>query len=62
MPQADATIAKSSRTQNARSARLPTYRERRPYRRAVVTLVDAKTKQRKDFWLGEYGSPASREA
>lgn len=66
MTQSHATSAKPSRTtraaHRARSTRLPAYRERPPYGQAIVTLTDAKTKQRKDFWLGEYGSPSSREA
>ena len=40
----------------------PSYRQRTGYTQAIVTLTDAVTKRRKDFWLGEYGSTASREA
>jgi integrase len=40
--------------------KLPTYRTRRGYRSAVVTLTDSVTKRRQDYWLGEHGSAASR--
>jgi hypothetical protein len=39
----------------------PAYRKRSGYDQAIVTLTDAVTKRRRDYWLGEYGSPASRE-
>jgi integrase len=39
----------------------PSYRKRRGYTQALVTLTDAATKRRKDYWLGEYGTTASRE-
>ncbi|MBL4697355.1 MAG: hypothetical protein JKX70_00830, partial [Phycisphaerales bacterium] len=39
----------------------PTYRKRKGYTQALVTLRDAQTGQRKDFWLGEYNTPQSRE-
>ncbi len=39
----------------------PAYRRRKGYTQAIVTLTDAFTKRRKDYWLGEYGTPASRE-
>jgi len=39
----------------------PAYRQRTGYTQAIVTLTDTVTKQRKDYWLGEYGSPSSRE-
>lgn len=39
----------------------PAYRKRSGYDQAIVTLTDAATKRRRDYWLGEYGSPASRE-
>ena len=28
----------------------------RDYAQALVTLTDAVTKQRRDYWLGEYGT------
>jgi integrase len=42
----------------------PAYRKRRIRGRdiAVVTLRDASTGQRRDVWLGAYGTPQSREA
>jgi len=43
------------------SSRTPTYRKRKGYTQALVTLKDAQTGQRKDFWLGEYNTPQSRE-
>ena len=39
----------------------PSYRQRKGYAQALVTLTDAVTKQRRDYWLGEHGSPQSRE-
>lgn len=39
----------------------PTYRERRPYGQAIVTLTDSVTGKRKDYWLGDFNSPGSRE-
>ncbi len=39
----------------------PSYRQRKGYDQAIVTLTDAVTKRRKDFWLGPYGSAESRE-
>jgi hypothetical protein len=39
----------------------PSYRQRRGYDKAIVTLTDSVTGYRKDFWLGAYGSPESRE-
>ncbi len=39
----------------------PGYRQRRGYSQALVTLTDARTKKRRDYWLGEFGSAASRE-
>jgi integrase len=40
---------------------LPSYRLRKGYSQAIVTLTDAVTGKRKDYWLGEFGSPESRE-
>ncbi len=39
----------------------PTYRQRKGYDQAIVTLTDSATGYRKDYWLGLYGSPESRE-
>lgn len=41
--------------------RTPAYRQRPGRNQALVTLTDSLTKRRKDFWLGEYGTPESRE-
>ncbi len=43
------------------SARVPAYRQRSGYAQAIVTLTDAETRQRRDYWLGEFDSPESRE-
>lgn len=40
----------------------PSYRKRKGYTQALVTLTDSRTRKRRDFWLGEYGTPASRES
>jgi len=47
-----------------RPSRPPTYRRRivRGRQVAYVTLRDAETGQRRDFWLGPYGTPESRAA
>ncbi|MCE7967886.1 MAG: hypothetical protein DYG94_03965 [Leptolyngbya sp. PLA3] len=39
----------------------PAYWARSVYDQAIVTLTDSATKRRRDYWLGEYGTPASRE-
>lgn len=39
----------------------PAYRQRQGYDQALVTLTDSRTKRRRDYWLGPFGSPASRE-
>lgn len=39
----------------------PAYRRRSGYSQAIVTLTDAATGKRRDYWLGEFGTPASRE-
>ena len=39
----------------------PSYRPRKGYDQAIVTLTDSVTGYRKDYWLGSYGSPESRE-
>ncbi len=39
----------------------PSYRQRKGYNQAIVTLTDRVTRYRKDYWLGPYGSPESRE-
>ncbi|RIK66067.1 MAG: hypothetical protein DCC65_10610 [Planctomycetota bacterium] len=42
--------------------KIPAYRRRKGYSQALVTLTDSTTRRRRDYWLGEYGSPESREA
>jgi len=44
-----------------KSPKVPAYRKRSGYDRVIVTLTDAVTKRRRDHWLGEYGTPASRD-
>ncbi len=39
----------------------PSYRKRSGYNQAIVTLTDSKTKRRRDYWLGEFNTPESRE-
>ena len=40
----------------------PGYRQRRDYpEHAIVTLTDAKTGKRRDYWLGTYDSRQSKE-
>lgn len=39
----------------------PSYRLRPGYTPAIVTLNDSATGKRRDYWLGEFDSPASRE-
>jgi hypothetical protein len=51
-----ATAAKPANKTN-----LPTYRLRKGYSQAIVTLTDSISGKRKDYWLGEFGSPGSRE-
>lgn len=41
--------------------KIPSYRRRKGYGQALVTLKDAITCRRRDYWLGEYGSAESRE-
>lgn len=41
--------------------KVPSYRSRESHAQALVTLTDSVTKMRRDYWLGEYGSPESRE-
>lgn len=45
----------------ATSRKPPAYRRRKGYTQAIVTLTDAVTKRRRDYWLGEYGTPECRE-
>jgi hypothetical protein len=40
---------------------VPAYRQRSGYTQAIVTLTDAETRQRRDYWLGEFDSPENRE-
>lgn len=46
-----------------RRSSIPSYRKRtiRGIEKAVVTLTDAETRERRDFYLGEYGTEASRQ-
>ena len=44
-----------------RKRQAPSYRQRKGYDQAIVTLTDSATGYRKDYWLGPYGSPESRE-
>ncbi len=39
----------------------PSYRQRKGYDQAIVTLTDSVTGYRKDYWLGPYGSTENRE-
>jgi len=39
----------------------PSYRRRKGRNQALVTLTDSTTRKRRDYWLGEYGTPESRE-
>ncbi len=39
----------------------PAYRRRKDSDQALVTLTDSVTGRRRDYWLGEYGTPESRE-
>lgn len=41
--------------------KVPGYRQRPGYGQALVTLTDAVTRRRRDYWLGEHGTPESRE-
>jgi len=41
--------------------RTPSYRKRKGYSQAIVTLTDSPTKERRDYWLGEFGTTESRE-
>lgn len=43
------------------ASKSPTYRQRKGYDQAIVTLQDAHTRQRRDYWLGLFGSAESRE-
>src|ERR1043165_5498120 len=40
---------------------IPAYRPRKGYSQAIVTLTDALTGKRKDYWLGDHGTTASYE-
>lgn len=40
---------------------VPAYRQRKGYDQALVTLRDAITKRARDYWLGPYNTPQSRE-
>jgi len=47
--------------QRKQSPRVPAYRQRSGYTQAIVTLTDAETRKRRDYWLGEFDTPESRE-
>lgn len=40
---------------------VPAYRQRKGYDQAIVTLRDAVTRRARDYWLGPYNTPQSRE-
>jgi integrase len=40
---------------------IPAYRKRKGYQQAIVTLRDAVTRHARDYWLGPYNTPHSRE-
>ena len=44
-----------------RKRQQPSYRQRKGYDQAIVTLTDSVTRYRKDYWLGPYDSSESRE-
>src|ERR1043165_322228 len=52
----------TSNARNVKRQKTPTYRLRADYGQAIVTLTDAVTNKRKDYWLGVYDSPESHEA
>jgi integrase len=41
--------------------KIPSYRQRSGSGQAIVTLTDSPTGKRRDYWLGEFNTPASRE-
>ena len=44
-----------------RKRQQPSYRQRKGYDQAIVEFTDSVTRYRKDYWLGPYDSPESRE-
>ncbi len=44
-----------------RTRKPPAYRQRKGYSQAIVTLTDSATGKRRDYWLGEHGTPESKE-
>lgn len=44
-----------------RRGTIPTYRQRPGYDQAIVTLTGSRTGKRRDYWLGEFNTPQSRE-
>jgi hypothetical protein len=56
----EAQVAGSSKRSPSKS-KVPGYRARPEYGQAIVTLTDAASGKRRDYWLGEIGSPESRE-
>jgi hypothetical protein len=41
--------------------KVPAYRQRKDSDQAVVTLLDVVTRQRRDYWLGTFDTPQSRQ-
>jgi hypothetical protein len=54
------TVAGSSKRSRGK-VKVPAYRARPEYGQAIVTLTDKPPAARRDYWLGEIGSPESRE-
>ena len=64
MPARNVTVQSASFTSSSRSrraGRVPAYRQRPGYTHGITTLTDAVTGRRRDFWLGEFNTPESRE-
>lgn len=59
--QSNTTPAFATSSARSRRRRLPSYRQRPGYDQAIVTLSDALTRRRRDYWLGPHGSPESLE-
>ena len=55
------TTTRDSRRRDGVPKPPPAYRRRKGYKQAIVTFTDVHTKKRRDYWLGPYGSPESRE-
>jgi len=50
-----------SKNQKKSIRKTPSYRQRTGYDQALVTLTDSATGKRRDYWLGVFNSPESRE-